>query len=263
MSSVECLREFVNERLTAAAEEIFGFFKRTIVEYEQELDRQRRLLDIVWKPHIKLQRIELPQQHVCKVEEVFDDQQLCNQERNSTLDQESPDIKEEQKELCISQEEQLLLKQQTDILILTSSSEENDHSEPELKINHQRLFHNSHVTENQHSKGGKHGYSGSLRDAGPDPKEILHTSRSHNDFFYNPKLPDIHRNTHTGQNCFQCDKCGKAFRYKSKFQRHLNVHTGEKVYVCRICRKRFNDRSNLSRHIRGHTSEEPYSCLHS
>ncbi len=59
MSSVECLREFVNERLTAAAEEIFGVFKQAIVKYEEEIDRQRRLLDIVWKPEIRLNRIGL------------------------------------------------------------------------------------------------------------------------------------------------------------------------------------------------------------
>ena len=44
MSSVEYLREFVNERLTAAAEEIFAVCKNTnvTVEYEEELDRQHR-----------------------------------------------------------------------------------------------------------------------------------------------------------------------------------------------------------------------------
>ena len=59
MSSVECLRELINERLTAAAEEIFRVFQETISEYEKEIDRQRRLLDIVWKPEIILNRIGL------------------------------------------------------------------------------------------------------------------------------------------------------------------------------------------------------------
>ena len=59
MSSSEGLREFVNERLAAAAEEILRVFKQTIVEYEKEIDRQRRLLDIVWKPKVKLQQIGL------------------------------------------------------------------------------------------------------------------------------------------------------------------------------------------------------------
>ncbi|XP_035859472.1 uncharacterized protein LOC116046483 isoform X3 [Sander lucioperca] len=135
MSSVECLKEFVTERLTAAAEEIFRVVEKTIVEYKEEIARQRRLLDVVWKPEIKLYRIELPQQHVCKEEEevVLSDQQLCIQERNSSLDQEDPEppqIKEEQAELCTSQEgEQLALKQETDTFMLTPTYEESDHSE--------------------------------------------------------------------------------------------------------------------------------------
>nr|XP_020481035.1 zinc finger protein 239-like [Monopterus albus] len=54
------------------------------------------------KVHLRTHK-ELPQQHVCKKEEVLDDQQLWNQERNSSLDQEDPEppqIKEEQEELC-------------------------------------------------------------------------------------------------------------------------------------------------------------------
>ncbi|XP_036953014.1 zinc finger protein 135-like [Acanthopagrus latus] len=113
MSAVECLRDFVSERLAAAAEEIFAVFRKTIVEYEEEIARQCRLLDIVWKPEIKLHRIELPQQHVCKEEEL-----LSDQERNSSLHQEDPEppqIKEEQEEICTSQEgEQLVLDQETD-----------------------------------------------------------------------------------------------------------------------------------------------------
>ncbi|XP_045898671.1 zinc finger protein 1-like [Micropterus dolomieu] len=182
MSSVECLREFVNERLTAAAEEIFRVFIKTIVEYEEEIDRQRRLLDIVWKPEIKLHRIELPQQHVWKEEEVLADQQLCIQERNSSLDQEDPEppqIKEEQEELCTSQEgEQLVLKQETDTFMLTPTYEERDHSEAELKSDHQLLSHSCHVAESQDQKGGEHEDSGSTRDAEPEQKNQDHKSRS-------------------------------------------------------------------------------------
>ena len=56
MSSVQYLREFINERLTAAAEEIFGVFTETIVKYEEEIDRQRKLLDSVLRPELKLHR---------------------------------------------------------------------------------------------------------------------------------------------------------------------------------------------------------------
>lgn len=46
MLSVEYLREFINRRLIAAAEEIFGVFEKAIVEYEEEINRQRRLIDV-------------------------------------------------------------------------------------------------------------------------------------------------------------------------------------------------------------------------
>ncbi|XP_049429941.1 uncharacterized protein LOC125887286 [Epinephelus fuscoguttatus] len=132
-NSVEYLREFVKERLTVAAEDILGVFKRTIVAYEEEIDRQRRLLDIVLKPEIKLHRTELPQQHVCKEEEVVTEQQLCTEERKSSVDQEEPEppqIKEEEEEVCSSQErEQLVVKQETDGFMLTPADEESEHSE--------------------------------------------------------------------------------------------------------------------------------------
>ena len=59
MSSLECLRELINERLTAAAEEIFRVVQKTIVEYEEKISRQRRLLDVLLKPEVKLHRTGL------------------------------------------------------------------------------------------------------------------------------------------------------------------------------------------------------------
>lgn len=61
MSSLEFLRQFLSERLAAAAEEIFGVVSQTIVEYEEEINRQRKQLDLIWKPQIKLRRIGLYQ----------------------------------------------------------------------------------------------------------------------------------------------------------------------------------------------------------
>lgn len=63
MSSFDYLKAFVNERLTAAAEEIFGVLKKTIVEYEEEIDRQRKLLEDFWKPEIKLNRLGTTSTH--------------------------------------------------------------------------------------------------------------------------------------------------------------------------------------------------------
>ncbi|XP_070404324.1 zinc finger protein 813 isoform X3 [Nothobranchius furzeri] len=146
MSSAQSLREFIRERLTDAAAEIFSEFEQTIVRYEEEIDRQRRLLEISWKPQINLHRIELPLHDVSKDEEVLTDQQLWNQERTSSLDQEQPEPPQmkveqdeseplqvlEQEELCMSQdEEQLVLKQETVTSLVTPADEDRDHHGPE------------------------------------------------------------------------------------------------------------------------------------
>ncbi|XP_026005038.1 zinc finger protein with KRAB and SCAN domains 8-like [Astatotilapia calliptera] len=86
------LRRFINGRLTAAAEEIFLEFEKTIVQYEEVIDRQRRLLEITWKPQIKLHRIGLPQHHDSNREKLPTEQEKLSsleQEKLSSLEQES------------------------------------------------------------------------------------------------------------------------------------------------------------------------------
>ncbi|XP_068998341.1 zinc finger protein 721-like [Embiotoca jacksoni] len=263
MSSVQHLRELINERLTAAAEEILSVFESTIARYEEEIDRQRRLLDVTWKPEIKLHRTDVPQENVCKEEEEdLSDQQLCNQERNSSLDQEEPEppqIKEEVEELSISQEEeQLKLKQETETVMVTVTFEESNHSEPEANGD-QLLSHNSPVAESRDQRGSRREDSGSTRNAELKPKKRRLRKRNHrNDGDASPVSES--RGGDAGKKSLQCDVCGKAFRYKSDVTRHYRTHTGEKPYICNICGKRFSQSTPLKNHVRSHTGEKQYSC---
>ncbi|KAF7644063.1 hypothetical protein LDENG_00228780 [Lucifuga dentata] len=66
MSKVQILRELVNQRLTAAVEEIVGLCEGTIAEYEEELTRsqqenhrQNKLLNAVFNPKVQLHRAGL------------------------------------------------------------------------------------------------------------------------------------------------------------------------------------------------------------
>ncbi|KAM9364763.1 uncharacterized protein KZ484_010934 [Pholidichthys leucotaenia] len=93
---------------------------------------------------------DTPQLHNCKGEEVLTVQQLCNQERNSSLDQEEQDaaqVKEEEEELCISpEEEDIGLKQETDTFMVTPTDEDNVNSEIDPN-SEQLLSHNSPDSE--------------------------------------------------------------------------------------------------------------------
>ncbi|KAL3065023.1 hypothetical protein OYC64_015245 [Pagothenia borchgrevinki] len=86
------LLSLVKQRLTAAAEDIFVLFERTIAEYEEELsrskqenERHRKLLDAVLQPQLQIHRADVQQLVVVK-EEVPPEQQ----EWSSSLDQEEP-----------------------------------------------------------------------------------------------------------------------------------------------------------------------------
>ncbi|XP_030267043.1 uncharacterized protein LOC115578288 [Sparus aurata] len=149
MSEVQTLSLLVKQRLTAAAEEIFELFEGTIAEYEEELcrsqeekERQRKLLDAVLQPQVKLHRTDIQQLSVSEEEDPPE-----QQERSSSLDQEDPpellDIKEEEQELWISQEgEQLQGLEEADIKVTLTpvpvKSGEDDEEKPQSSQLHQR-----------------------------------------------------------------------------------------------------------------------------
>ena len=63
MSQLNVFRDFLNERLTTAALEIFAAAEKLFAEFEGEISRSKeestrlqRLLDIVTRPEIKLHR---------------------------------------------------------------------------------------------------------------------------------------------------------------------------------------------------------------
>ncbi|XP_071060334.1 zinc finger protein 75A-like [Pseudochaenichthys georgianus] len=213
---------------------------------------------------------ELPQQHVCIEDEVLTvltDQQLCSQERNSSLDQEDPEppqIKEEQEELCTRQEEeQLELKQETDVFMLTLTDEESVYSGQtcakesvgnmpvlsvvvsEAQSNLQLISHNSND-------------AGLTRTADPVIDKMHHKTKMNK--VNNANLSDMQRNTCTVKNYFKCKTCGKDFKYMSILRRHMTTHTDEKPYSCKTCGRDFRESSSLKQHMQVHTGEKKYTC---
>ncbi|TNN57352.1 hypothetical protein EYF80_032428 [Liparis tanakae] len=109
-AEVPALRALLTERLAAAAEEIVGLLEETVAEHEQraeraerEVCRQRRLLEAVLKPDVRLQRADV--QHLLENKEQKDwhsnlDQQdpVLSHIKEDQEDPEPPHIKEDQED---------------------------------------------------------------------------------------------------------------------------------------------------------------------
>ncbi|XP_017294612.3 zinc finger protein 846 [Kryptolebias marmoratus] len=271
MISVHHLRDFIGDRLTAAAAEIFSEFEKTILRYEEELDRQRRLLDVRWNPKIKQLSVDLQQEPVHKTELILTDQErnssldweeperpwikgeqeepelqpLQNQEEQEDREPEPPEIKEEEAEE--EEEDQLHLKQETDPFLVTVLCEERE-PEPDGE------------------------QLASQSSAGPEDQDPFswpddNTERA----LKKVDLTDGHRGNEAAKSgaaegLFSCPICWRTFSRKAHLSCHMKVHrarnptSGKLQYCCPICGKRFSACSYLIIHIRSHTGEKPFPC---
>ncbi|XP_037622314.1 zinc finger and SCAN domain-containing protein 22-like [Sebastes umbrosus] len=293
MSKVEMLRAFVNQRLTAAADEIFELFERTIAEYEEELEfssrenhRQRKLLDAVLHPEVRLHRADVQQLLVVN-EEVPPEQQ----EWSPSLDQEDPEpphIKEEQEELWTSQEgEQLQWLEEADINFPFTSipvkSEEDDEKKAQSSQLHESQSEENGEAERTEAEGDDCGGPEPARNSDPDSplQPAAHDKTSH---YSEPETDDSRdweetekpqsalnplQNNEVSVSDLECNtaktsvsssECARKFGHKVHLQKHTGVQTGVKPFSCSVCCKRFSQKEHLGRHLLIHTGEKPFSC---
>ncbi|XP_029289019.1 zinc finger protein 333-like [Cottoperca gobio] len=259
MSTIQTLRAFVNQRLTAAVEEIFGLLETTISNYEEEIDRQRRLLQDVVKSDIHINNADVQKLIVRKEEQ---------QEWRPSLAQQDPEllhIKEEQEELWSSQEGEDVTKFPCTAVPVKSEDEEKAQSS-QL---HQRQAEESREAElpacssaqNMETEiDGSHQLlplyccESETEDSNDDWKETRE-QESGSDTLKN------HNNSHGHERPFSCTVCDKRFGCKGNLHAHMRSHTGEKPFTCTVCNKSFSAKVNLKTHMRSHTGEKPFSCL--
>ncbi|XP_034027284.1 zinc finger protein 484-like [Thalassophryne amazonica] len=294
MSKVQMLRALVKQRLTAAAEEIFGLFERTIVEYEEELcrskeenHRQRHLLDSVFSsedfqqqladreaaPRQLADREATPRQLADReatprqlADREAATRQLADkevapgqQDWNSSLDQQDQDLlhtKEELQELWAQQAGEQHQKLQEDIFITG--------------------FLRTHVTvktedEEKPQCSELHPFQEEQEEAVPRPSnsvQHIETESAGGDCGGpEPDMkadPDGDDQPDTGPNWMVTSEpqLGSAFIGNSLVPvSDKKYKTGEKPLSCSECNQRFKYKYILKEHMRRHTGEKPFKCV--
>uniref|UniRef100_UPI0037E72B94 zinc finger and SCAN domain-containing protein 2-like n=1 Tax=Semicossyphus pulcher TaxID=241346 RepID=UPI0037E72B94 len=288
MSKVQMLRVLVNQRLTAAAEEIFELFEKTIAEYEEELCRSKANHGQHNPLEVRSQRADI-QQLLVSNEEVPPEQQ----ERSPRLDQKDPSdpplIKEEQEALWINQEEeQLQGLEEADIIksTFTPVPVKSEEVKPQLS-----QFQHSQTEENRDAErlkseadGEDCGGSEPDRNFNPDGhlQPVTHEETSHSESETDDSRSNWEETSEpqSGLNALQnevepvgvmkCNnsktllsssECAASVGPKEQLQKHNEIQTGEKPFSCSVCGKSYLRMTSLRKHLKFHSEGKRFSCL--
>ncbi|XP_039657013.1 gastrula zinc finger protein XlCGF57.1-like isoform X1 [Perca fluviatilis] len=291
MCKVQMLRALVEQRLTAAAEEIFGLFERTIAEYEEELcrskeenERQRELLDAVFNPQLRLHRADVEQlsavipetddgadwketrepqsalnslkQHDSRCKKTFS----CSEcgKRFGTRRHLNDHMRihpGEEKYSCSVCNKRFIWRQQVRRhKCVDLQSSQLPQSQPEEN----RESEPPASRESQHMETEADGEDC----GGPEPARNSHPllQPETEDQTGDCRVPISDLRCSSVKKPFICPDCGKGYVRDRHLKEHMRTHTGEKPFSCSQCDKRFGREQHLKEHIKIHTGDKPFSC---
>ncbi|XP_075941283.1 uncharacterized protein LOC142944596 [Anarhichas minor] len=297
MSGVQLLRVLVNERLSAAAEEIFEAVKKTIAGYEEVVLRQRRVLQTILKPEINMNKLSVDQPQLALSvwdEDFLSDRQQqdhCDQDWSSGLDQDDQEPPQTEKS---REEEELQEDDDTIRFIFTPPYVKNELDQPLSGCQSSKGGHPlpSTPAEQDQTKVEDDDGASSSCSAADSGEEWGGSGGSQSDDSdrgwtkrKEPRLPTAQKlhPTKKAKSRIRCKVCGKVFHANVSLVNHMEAHpkdvcgvcgerleteegfrvhlkTHVKAEVCGICGKCFGASSSLETHMRVHTGEKPFNC---
>ncbi|XP_034387734.1 zinc finger protein 112-like [Cyclopterus lumpus] len=298
MTKLELLNAFLNDRLTAAADEIFRAVKSTVAEYQSEIlrskeenERLKRLLNVAVQrlllqsephsdqPQEDAQPQEDPQPHESEwrrgvelLPQIKEEPHLkncpadCSQEASDSEEGSCSRVEPPQRShpplaptACGRQSvSPTPLKAQE----VKAESDGEAHSSPPS------------VTVHPNCRAAQGDARGGTAKSHRTPRTeqqargFLRSNGKNSTHILQIKnvrslKPPPSRSSHPSQSIqrwHSCKECGKGFSFACQLEVHMRWHTKEKPYSCAVCRKSFTTVSMLKRHHRIHTGEKPFRC---
>ncbi|XP_035528573.1 adult enhancer factor 1-like [Morone saxatilis] len=249
------LKAFLNERLTAAAEEIFGAVEKTIADYKEEISRSKDLEISRLRMQLKLLKSE-PRLDRCLGAQL---QQHTHHHHHLHPPPPPPPPPPQQQQLhqsipAVEAPESQHCEEDG------GSSMEQEHPEPSQVKKEQQRSHRDFWMGHDAEQ---------LESLESDIKDFISSPSSLRGGLQDPTLP-FHPNHHNANNNnnneeskekpYCCSVCEKRFSNCSHLAAHIRTHTGERPYRCEICRKSFITTSALNRHQTIHTEGKHFVC---
>ncbi|XP_029950034.1 zinc finger protein 219-like isoform X2 [Salarias fasciatus] len=208
LPSKEALRQSIIRSLTAVSDDICSAFERTVDGYKTELDRQRRLIDVVWNPNIRL--------HVSDLQLLCDDL-LVPAQRRPPGPGPGPS-REREPGPGPSRERE-------------PGPGPSQEREPGPGPGPSRVREPGPGPSREREPGPGPGLSRE-REPGPGPsREREPGSPQNHGCVEDPAEPERHTDPGTGKSCVECHVCGKSFKLTFQLKRHLRFHA-DKPYGC-------------------------------
>ncbi|MEQ2260900.1 hypothetical protein XENORESO_002972 [Xenotaenia resolanae] len=288
LSELETFRMFLNERLTAAVEDILGLFGKTVARYREQIDCQQRELDNLRSVEGEWSRSTEPLQDSSWIKKCPEHQSLdvplfqTDSVVEKDVDTSAGPIKSEGiDEDCgesitrshFNLTHNLDPKAVSDDRVICEDSD-TENSEDGWRDD---LWKSEEMAENKDQSSSsklqcssdlaqfscqvcsisfqKMGYlithaSVHQENCGVCGKQLEQTE--------NLKLHlKVHRET-----LFRCSICGQSFTLRGNLRIHMRIHSGERPHSCSICSKSFGRRASLVRHVRSHMGEKPFACMY-